>query len=115
MLDLLHPSVFPLVSAPASHQSGMNSNVIHAGLYYKPKSLKARLCVEGSQTLYQYMDKKGIKYNKCGKVVVAVTDDEVPVLNQIYLTALTNKVKDVSLITPEEMQLYEPHCVVSIK
>ena len=60
------------------------------------------------------MDKKGIKYNKCGKVVVAVTDDEVPILNQIYLTARTNKVKDVSLITLEEMQLYEPHCVVSI-
>ncbi len=63
--------------------------------------------------LYRYMDEKKIPYKKNGKIVVAVDDNEVPVLNKIYITALQNRVKDVRLITPEEMKLYEPHCEVS--
>ena len=73
----------------------------------------AKLCVEGSEMLYKYLDEKKMPYKKCGKVVVAVNDDEVPVLNKIYQRACINKVKDISLISGEELELYEPHCKVS--
>ena len=79
------------------------------GLYYKPGSLKAKLCVEGTEMLYKYMDDKKLPYKKCGKVVVAVDDEEVPRLKEIYLRACTNKVKDIRLINAEELKLIEPH------
>ena len=52
----------------AAHQTGHNSGVIHMGIYYKPGSLKAKLCVKGAAMLYDYLDKKNIPYKKCGKV-----------------------------------------------
>lgn len=55
---------------PAVHQSGHNSGVIHSGIYYTPGSLKARLCVRGATLAYEYCDKKGLPYKKCGKVSV---------------------------------------------
>ena len=55
----------------AAHQSGHNSGVIHAGLYYRPGSLKARLCVEGRTAMYRFCKEHGINYEQCGKVVVA--------------------------------------------
>lgn len=63
-------SVFCLLlsDSPAVHQSGHNSGVIHSGIYYTPGSLKARLCVRGATLAYEYCDKKGLPYNKCGKV-----------------------------------------------
>ena len=54
----------------AAHQSGHNSGVIHAGIYYTPGSLKAKLCVEGLKLLYQYCDEHGVPYKKVGKVVI---------------------------------------------
>ena len=56
----------------AVHQSGHNSGVIHSGIYYTPGSLKARLCVRGATLAYEYCDKKGIPYKRCGKVCVSV-------------------------------------------
>lgn len=61
----------------AFHQSGHNSGVIHAGIYYKPGSLKARLCVEGLHLSYKYLDEKNIPYKKCGKLIVATNELEV--------------------------------------
>lgn len=61
----------------AVHQSGHNSGVIHAGIYYKPGSLKAKLCVEGLHLSYKYLDEKKIPYKKCGKLIVATNDMEV--------------------------------------
>ena len=61
-----HRSPFP--SLPARHQSGNNSGVLHTGIYYTPGSLKAQLCVKGIAMAYDYCDKKGIPYKKCGKV-----------------------------------------------
>lgn len=61
----------------AVHQSGHNSGVIHAGIYYKPGSLKAKLCVEGLHLSYKYLDEKKIPYKKCGKLIVATNDLEV--------------------------------------
>src|ERR671933_460466 len=67
------------------HQTGHNSGVIHSGIYYTPGSLKARLCVEGSRNLYAYCEEKGIPTDRCGKVIVASTQDEVPRLDRKHL------------------------------
>jgi 2-hydroxyglutarate dehydrogenase len=61
----------------AFHQSGRNSGVLHAGIYYKPGSLKAKLCVEGIDLAYAYLDKKQIPYKQCGKLIVAVDNSEI--------------------------------------
>lgn len=65
----------------AVHQSGHNSGVIHAGIYYKPGSLKAKLCVEGMRLMYEYLDKKRIPYKKCGKLIVATDETELEQLH----------------------------------
>lgn len=62
----------------AAHQTGHNSGVVHAGIYYKPGSLKAKLCVEGMKLCYEYFDQKKIPYKKVGKLIVATTEEEVP-------------------------------------
>ena len=62
------------------------------GLYYKPGSLKARLCVKGAQMAYDYCDAKGIPYNKCGKIVVAVEEEELGRLDDIHQRSLINQV-----------------------
>ena len=62
----------------ATHQSGHNSGVIHSGLYYKPGSLKARLCVEGSRALVQFCEEEGVAYQSCGKLVLATQEEELP-------------------------------------
>lgn len=61
----------------AAHQSGHSSGVIHAGIYYKPGTLKAKLCVEGLQLSYKYFDRKKIPYKKVGKLIVATNEEEV--------------------------------------
>lgn len=65
----------------AFHQTGHNSGVIHAGIYYKPGSLKAKLCVEGMHLSYKYCDEKKIPYKKVGKLIVATNDVEIERLN----------------------------------
>ncbi|XP_013136822.1 PREDICTED: L-2-hydroxyglutarate dehydrogenase, mitochondrial [Papilio polytes] len=94
----------------ACHQSGNNSGVIHAGIYYKPGSLKAKLCVEGLNLSYQYLDKKGIKYSKCGKLIVATQRSEVPRLLDLYDRGVKNGVKDIKLMDSKEMRELEPNC-----
>src|ERR1700739_4925916 len=67
----------------AAHQSGRNSGVIHSGLYYKPGSLKARNCVEGRREMYRFCPEDDVPHERCGKVVVAVTPNEVPALDEL--------------------------------
>jgi len=68
----------------ASHQTGHNSGVIHSGIYYKPGSLKARTCVDGARRMKQFCDIHGIKWEECGKVIVATDERELPRLSNIY-------------------------------
>ncbi|XP_055606885.1 L-2-hydroxyglutarate dehydrogenase, mitochondrial [Uranotaenia lowii] len=94
----------------AFHQSGHNSGVIHAGIYYKPGSLKAKLCVEGLHLSYKYFDEKNIPYKKVGKLIVATNDVEVERLNDLYQRSLANNVPDVQLVDADRIKEIEPYC-----
>lgn len=67
----------------AAHQTGNNSGVIHSGLYYKPGSLKATNCTIGREQIYTFCQTHNIPYERCGKVVVAVSEDEIPALEKL--------------------------------
>ena len=83
-----------------SHTSSRNSEVIHAGLYYTPGSLKATLCVRGREQLYRYCEEHGITHRRCGKLIVATSADERPRLQHYLETAHRNGVTDLSWLTP---------------
>jgi (S)-2-hydroxyglutarate dehydrogenase len=93
------------------HQTGHNSGVLHSGIYYAPGSLKARLCVQGQRELYAYCEQKGIPTDRCGKVIVASTEDELPRLESLYQRGLTNGVQGLEMIGPERLREIEPYCV----
>src|SRR5437762_4294877 len=82
----------------AHHQTGHNSGVIHSGIYYKPGSFKARLCVEGARLMKAYCEKAGIAVETCGKVIVATSADEVPRLKALYDRGVANGVPGVTMI-----------------
>lgn len=91
------------------HQTGHNSGVVHAGLYYKPGSLKARLCSRGRGMMREYCSEKGIPFDETGKLVVAVDEGEVPGLREIERRATANGVPDLRWTSPREMAEIEPH------
>ena len=93
----------------AAHQTGNNSGVIHSGLYYKPGSMKALNCVEGREKLYQFCKDHNIAHDKCGKVVVATDESEIPRLNDLEKRGIANGLKGLKRLTPEEIKDYEPH------
>src|ERR671939_717585 len=93
------------------HQTGHNSGVLHSGIYYAPGSLKARLCVQGQRELYTYCEQKGIPTDRCGKVIVASTEQELPRLENLLQRGLANGVEGLELIGPERLREIEPHCV----
>jgi len=88
--------------------SSRNSEVIHAGLYYPPDSLKARFCVQGKRALYQYCSERGVPHRRCGKLVVATSEDEGGALAQLYERASQNGVEDIELIGAERLEALEP-------
>lgn len=96
----------PRISA---HQTGHSSGVVHAGIYYRPGSLKARLCVEGARSLYRYCEERGLPARRGGKVVVATRDDELPRLDELERRGLANGVAGLRRIGPEELRELEPH------
>lgn len=96
------------------HQTGHNSGVIHAGVYYAPGSLKARLCVAGKEKLLRFCDEQGIPYNLCGKVIVATEPEELPRLENLYERGVANGVPGLEMIGPERLREIEPH-VAGIK
>ncbi|MEJ2614759.1 MAG: L-2-hydroxyglutarate oxidase [Ignavibacteriaceae bacterium] len=93
----------------AAHQTGRNSGVIHSGLYYKPGSLKASNCVEGRNLLYRFCEENQIKYERCGKIVVAVNEKEIPRLNELERRGKENGLKVTKRLTKDEIKNYEPH------
>jgi L-2-hydroxyglutarate oxidase len=94
-------------AAWASHQTGRNSGVIHAGLYYKPGSLKARMCVAGNRSMAEFAKDRGIPLDICGKLVVAVDDSERPQLAALLDRARANGVP-ARMVSPAEAREYEP-------
>jgi L-2-hydroxyglutarate oxidase len=92
------------------HQSGHNSGVLHSGIYYAPGSLKARLCVQGQREVYAYCEQKGIPTDRCGKVIVASTDSEVPRLENLLQRGQANGVEGLEMIGPERLHEIEPYC-----
>jgi L-2-hydroxyglutarate oxidase LhgO len=95
----------------SAHQTGHNSGVVHAGIYYQPGSLKARLCTRGMGLLREYCADRGLPYEECGKLVVAVRGDEVPRLEALHANALRNQVPGVRRVGPGEIAEIEPHAV----
>jgi len=93
----------------ASHQSGHNSGVIHAGIYYKPGSLKAETCAEGRRALLDFCERNGISYVLCGKVIVATHDQEIPRLEELFRRGTANRVPDLEMIGPERLRELEPY------
>ncbi|HMA45648.1 MAG TPA: FAD-dependent oxidoreductase, partial [Frankiaceae bacterium] len=96
----------PLV---ARHQSGHNSGVVHAGLYYEPGSLKARLCRRGAVLLFDYCRERGIGYVERGKLVVALDEDERARLGALHERALANGVPGLRLLDAAALREVEPH------
>jgi L-2-hydroxyglutarate oxidase len=92
----------------AQHQSGRNSGVLHSGIYYKPGSLKARNCREGKLAMERFCEAHGNPFERCGKVIVAVDDREMPALERIFERGRENGVA-CELIGPERLAELEPH------
>lgn len=93
----------------ARHQTGHNSGVIHAGVYYEPGSLKARLCVEGARELHEYCEMRDIPLERPGKVIVATDEDELPRLDELERRAKRNGVPRLRRLSPSELAEVEPH------
>jgi (S)-2-hydroxyglutarate dehydrogenase len=91
------------------HQTGHNSGVIHSGIYYKPGSFKARLCVEGVRLMMDFCEAHAIKYDRCGKVIVATSQEEVPRLEALYERGTANGVPGLSRIDAGRVREIEPH------
>ena len=93
----------------ARHQTGNNSGVIHSGLYYRPGSLKARLCVSGRRELMAFCDEHDVPYEICGKVVVATSEAELPRLDELQRRGEANGLKGLEIIGTERLKEIEPH------
>jgi L-2-hydroxyglutarate oxidase LhgO len=94
----------------ASHQTGHNSGVIHSGIYYRPGSHKARLCVEGARLMTEFCDAHGIRWERCGKVIVATDETELPRLQALHERGTANGVPGLTMIPGEAVKEHEPHC-----
>ena len=112
---LRHPhdavTVLERESAPAEHQSGRNSGVIHGGIYYQPGSLKARLCAEGARLMYEYCEHNAITVERCGKLIVALSADELPRLDDLETRGVANAVPGLRRISGAEITDIEPNAV----
>ncbi len=95
----------------AAHQTGHNSGVIHAGLYYKPGSLKAQTAAEGSRLMIEFCQEHDLPYELCGKVVVALNEAELPRLEELYRRGTANGVPGLRKLTVEEVRELEPHAM----
>ena len=97
--------------AIAAHQSGHNSGVLHAGVYYAPGSLKARLCVMGKAAIERLAEEKAIPFERCGKLIVATDAGELPRLAALRDRAVRNGVAGVTEVDADGITAIEPHVV----
>ena len=97
-------------SSVAKHQSGHNSGVIHSGLYYKPGSLKSTNCINGYKKIIKFCQEEEIKHEICGKLVVATTSNELPLLDNLYNNGIKNNLEGLKFLNKDEIQNYEPYC-----
>lgn len=93
----------------AAHQTGNNSGVIHSGLYYKPGSLKAQNCTEGREALYRFCEEHNIAHERCGKIVVATRQSELPALDMLAERGAANGLDGIQRLSAEQIKDYEPH------
>jgi 2-hydroxyglutarate dehydrogenase len=107
--DRLRVAVLEREGRIAAHQTGRSSGVIHAGIYYRPGSLKARLCVEGARELYAYCEERAIPAKRTGKVIVATHDGELGGLEELERRGRANGVPGLARIGPSELRDLEPH------
>ena len=105
-------SVTVLEKEPAvgRHQSSHNSGVLHAGLYYKPGSRKARLAVTGIRQMIEFCQQRNIAHEVCGKIVVATAEEELPRLKTLLERGTQNGLQGLRWLGPEELREIEPHC-----
>ena len=106
---VLNIVVFEKEKELAFHQSGRNSGVIHSGLYYKPGSFKAKNCVEGRKQLVKFAKENNIDHDVCGKIVVAINQEESKRLEQLKLNGEQNRLSGLKLLNPEEFKKIEPN------
>lgn len=96
-------------SKVGAHQTGNNSGVIHSGLYYKPGSLKAINCINGYHMMIDFCNQNEIPYELCGKVVVATTEEEIPLLENLAKRGSENGLENIKPLNAEQIKEYEPH------
>lgn len=94
---------------PGRHQSSHNSGVLHAGVYYKPGSLKARLCTAGKVLMEAYAEERGISFERCGKLIVALNEQELGPLAELETRGNANGVPGLRMVGADEMREIEPH------
>lgn len=92
-----------------AHQSSHNSGVVHSGLYYRPGSLKARLCVEGREEMYSFCEENGISNRRSGKIVVATSQSEVPALDELEYRGTANGLRGMRRLDEDGIREFEPH------
>jgi len=93
----------------ATHQTGNNSGVIHSGLYYKPGSLKALNCAEGREMMYRFCEEHNIRHERCGKIVVATSENELPALSTLEERGKANGLTGIKRLDKNQLKDYEPH------
>jgi len=96
-------------SSLAAHQTGNNSGVIHSGLYYKPGSLKAANCTLGREMMYSFCQEHSLAFDRCGKIVVATSSEEIPALNMLEERGRANGLTGIKRLSESEIKEYEPH------